>query len=119
MVSFRFRRALLGYNRADVDQAIGSSAAELRNADRRADKAESALSEVRGELDHSRSGLLESRREADARAGRVRELEAVVSWLADRVVDRERELRTVRDELSRDRWGDPERGLAKRTPATG
>lgn len=75
MATSGFRRALLGYRRAEVDLAIAERDAELR----------AALGE------------------AGRATARVEELERVAGWLADRVVLRERDLREAYGELSRAR----------------
>ncbi len=71
----RFRRSLFGFRPRDVDEAIAE-----------------------------REAVLEARR-ADAEGGaqRIRELDRVSTRLAERVVDRERELREVRVELAQAR----------------
>jgi hypothetical protein len=71
----RLRRALFGYRPRDVDEAIAERDAQL---------------EVH-------------RAEVERGAGRIRELDQVTAWLADRVVERERELRELRVELARAR----------------
>jgi hypothetical protein len=71
----RLRRSLFGYRRRDVDEAIADREAQLE--DRRAD--------------------------VERGAGRIRELDQVSARLAERVVERERELRELRVELARAR----------------
>jgi chromosome segregation ATPase len=71
----RFRRSLFGYRRRDVDGAIAER--------------EAALEAGRAEVERG--------------ARRIRELDRVSAWLAERVVDRERELREVRVELAQAR----------------
>jgi hypothetical protein len=71
----RLRRSLFGYLPRDVDEAIAE-----------------------------RDAQLDARRvEAERGAGRIRELDRVCAWLAERVVERERELRELRAELARAR----------------
>ena len=71
----RLRRSLFGYRPRDVDDAIADRDAQLEA--RRAD--------------------------VERGAGRIRELDRVSAWLADRVVERERELRELRLELAQAR----------------
>jgi hypothetical protein len=71
----RLRRSLFGYRPRDVDEAIAE-----------------------------RDAQLDARRvEVERGAGRIRELDRVCAWLAERVVERERELRELRAELARAR----------------
>jgi hypothetical protein len=71
----RLRRSLFGYRRGDVGAAIAERDAAL----------EASCAEVqRG-------------------AQRIRELDGVSAWLAERVVEREREVRELRVELARER----------------
>jgi hypothetical protein len=71
----RLRRSLFGYRPRDVDEAIADREAQLEA--RRAD--------------------------VERGAGRIRELDQVSARLAERVVERERELRDIRVELARAR----------------
>jgi hypothetical protein len=80
---------LLGYRRPDVDRAI---------ADR-----DTALDGAAKELSAAGSELKAGREAVARTARRLGELEQVAGWLAERVVDRERELRDVRLELERAR----------------
>ena len=71
----RLRRSLFGYRPRDVDEAIVE-----------------------------RDAQLDARRvEVERGAGRIRELDRVCAWLAERVVERERELRELRAELAQAR----------------
>ena len=76
------KRSLFGYRPRDVDEAIAK-----------------------------RDAQIEARRvEVETGAGRIRELERVSGWLAERVVERERELRELRAELAQVReWGEESR----------
>src|SRR5213593_933941 len=71
----RMRRSLFGYRPRDVHEAIAERDAQL---------------EV-----HRAGG--------ERGAGRIRELDRVSAWLAERVVERDRELRELRAELARAR----------------
>ena len=71
----RLRKSLFGYRPRDVDEAIAERDAQLEA----------------------------SRADVERSAGRIRELDQVSAWLADRVVGRERELRQLRAELARAR----------------
>jgi hypothetical protein len=71
----RLRRSLFGYRPGDVHDAIAERDAQLE------------VHRAEGERD----------------AGRIRELDRVSAWLAERVVERERELRELRAELARAR----------------
>ena len=71
----RLRKSLFGYRPRDVDEAIAERDAQLEA----------------------------SRADVERSAGRIRELDQVSAWLADRVVGRERELRELRAELARAR----------------
>jgi hypothetical protein len=71
----RLRRSLFGYRPRDVHEAIAE-----RNAQLEAHRAE-----------------------VERGAGRIRELDRVSAWLAERVVERERELSELRAELARAR----------------
>jgi hypothetical protein len=71
----RLRRSLFGYRRRDVAAAIAERDAALEA----------------------------SRTEAHREALRIRELDRVSAWLAQRVVEREREVRELRAELARER----------------
>jgi hypothetical protein len=71
----RLRRSLFGYRPRDVDEAIAERDAQLEA----------------------------HRAEVERGAGRIRELDRVSAWLAERVVERERELRELRAELAQAR----------------
>ena len=95
-IEARLRRSLFGYRPRDVGDAIADRDAELAAVEERLGRAESRI-----EL---RDAQLEARW-ADVRRGvrRVRELDQVIASLAERVVERERELRELRAELTRAR----------------
>lgn len=77
-----FKRALFGYRRAEVDDAIAAR--------------DSALDSLAEELAQADGERKELERERD-------ELERVATALSERVVARERELKELRDELARSR----------------
>ncbi len=92
---------MLGYRPREVDEAIGKRDAAiadwdaaLRAATDRLAGAERIAADRELEL-QTRSGELTSSGE------RVDELEGVATWLADRVVERERELRELRTDMER------------------
>jgi hypothetical protein len=82
----RLRRSLFGYRPRDVDEAIAKRDAQLEAG----------------------------RVEVETGAGRIRDLERVSAWLAERVVERDRELRELRTELARahERGDESQRTLA-------
>jgi hypothetical protein len=71
----RLRRSLFGYRRGDVVAAIAEREAALEA----------------------------SRAEVHRGALRIQELDRVSAWLAERVVEREREVRELRMELAQER----------------
>jgi hypothetical protein len=82
----RFKRALLGYRRADVDAAIDAGAEQLDAETRRA---QSQAEELRALA-----------MDVASRSERIDELERVANRLAEGIVERERELKRVRAELA-------------------
>ncbi len=88
----RFKRSLFGYRPGEVDAAIAGRDAAIADAGERLADAE--------RLARERGLELEARGAELARKGRrIAELEQVATRLAERVVDRERELRALRAEL--------------------
>lgn len=82
----RFKKALLGYRRADVDAAIDAAAEELAGERRRSES--------------QRDELKALAMDVAARSERVDELERVSDRLAEGIVERERELKRLRAELA-------------------
>lgn len=88
-----FKRSLLGYRRSEVDAAIESRDGALDDAGRR-------LIAARELIDTRERLIVEQRTELEAAQIRISELERVATNLSDRVVERERELKLMRAELS-------------------
>ena len=87
-----FKRALFGYRRPDVDEAIASRDARLRGLQKRA-----AASDAESQRRAALIGELE--RESATLVNAVAELERETSVLSGMVIDRERELRDLADRL--------------------
>lgn len=88
----RFARSLFGYRRREVDEAIVERDSALHAS-------QEDLSGVRKLVEQRETELESSRAELGRRAQRIRELDLVAAKLAERVVERERELRRLREEL--------------------
>jgi hypothetical protein len=88
----RFKRSLLGYRPREVDAAIANRDAAIAFAGERLAEAERLVGEREGELEAHREALGANRR-------RVEELERVATRLAERVVERDQELQSVRAEI--------------------
>jgi hypothetical protein len=101
----RFKRSLFGYRRSDVDEAIAGRDAAVEAAERKLAGAEQRITEQDAELG-ARQGELERQAE------QVRRLDQVSNRLAQRVVERERELRRLREELEQARAQGEERQQA-------
>ena len=86
----RFKRSLFGYRPGDVDEAIAKRDAQLE------------ARRVEVETGEGRIRELERGASMACASGSV-ERERVSAWLAERVVERERELRELRAELARAR----------------
>jgi hypothetical protein len=101
----RFKRSLFGYRRSEVDEAIAGGEAAVEAAETKLAGAEQRVQEQAAELE-ARHGDLERQ------AAQVRQLDQVSNRLAERVVERERELRRLREELERARAESDERQRA-------
>jgi hypothetical protein len=88
----RFTRSLLGYRRREVDEAIAERDSAFHAS-------EEKLSGTQRLVEQRESELQSSRTELARRAQRIQELDLVAAKLAERVVERERELRRLREEL--------------------
>jgi hypothetical protein len=88
----RFTRSLLGYRRREVDEAIAERDSAFQAS-------EEKLSGTQRLVEQRESELQSSRTELARRAQRIQELDLVAAKLAERVVERERELRRLREEL--------------------
>lgn len=88
----RFARSLFGYRRREVDEAIAQRDSALHAS-------QEDLSGIRELVEQRETELEASRTELGRRAQRIRELDLVAARLAERVVERERELRRLREEL--------------------
>jgi hypothetical protein len=88
----RFKRSLLGYRPREVDAAIAARDAAIASAGEQLAEAERLVREREGELEAHREALERNRR-------RIEELERVATRLAERVVERDQELRAVRAEI--------------------
>jgi hypothetical protein len=89
----RFRRSLLGYRPREVDAAIADREAALEDTKAKLAGAEGRVSERDAEL--AARGM-----ELERGERRIGELDQVATRLAERVVERERELREIRAELA-------------------
>jgi hypothetical protein len=107
-----FKRALFGYRRPDVDEAIASRDGRIRGLQKKAAEADrqvESLPKLEREAAMMRQKAAESQRravligelEADAGklAGAVDELERETTMLSAMVIDREREIRDLADRL--------------------
>jgi hypothetical protein len=91
-----FTRSLFGYRRRDVDEAITERDSALQASEEKLSGAQRLVEQRESELRSSRSVL-------GGRAQRIQELDLVAAKLAERVVERERELRRLREELEKAR----------------
>ena len=89
-----FKRALLGYRRADVDEAIAARDSALDAVGEKLSVAQASIAEREGEIQAQASELEIGRL-------RVDDLERVATRLSERVVERERELRRLRAEMAK------------------
>jgi hypothetical protein len=107
-----FKRALFGYRRPDVDEAVASHETRIRGlqkqaaeAERRADavpvlEREAELMRVKAAESQRRAMLIgELEREATTLASAIAELERETSALSGMVIEREREIRDLVDRL--------------------
>lgn len=103
----RFKRSLFGYRRSDVDEAIAGRDAAVEAAEGKLSGAEQRVEEQAAELNARHVDL-------ERQAEQVRRLDQVSNRLAQRVVERERELRRLREELeqARAQSDEHERALA-------
>ena len=88
-----FKRSLLGYRRADVEAAIALRDGALADAGSR-------LVAARELIDGRDEIIGGQRAQLDAAAVRIADLESIAGRLSERVVERERELKLMRAELS-------------------
>lgn len=88
-----FKRSLLGYRRADVDEVLASRDGALDDAGRR-------LIAARRIIDSREQVIVEQQAELQLAQIRIADLERIATTLSERVVQRERELKQMRAELS-------------------
>lgn len=89
-----FQISLLGYRRRDVDAALAARDREIKALN-------DCLTGAEMELAEAVAALESRRRELARHAVRTAELDRTASLLAERVVERQRELRVVRAELAK------------------
>jgi len=121
-----FQRSLLGYRRRDVDVALAAREREIKALN-------DCLTGAEMELAEAVAALESRRRELARHSVRIAELDRTATLLAERVVERQRELRVARAELakleihrrstraevSRSDLGSREGGTAGAKPVTG
>jgi hypothetical protein len=109
-----FRKRLLGYHPHDVDAAIAERDEALAARDDALREAGERVVAAEAQAGAERAKLEASRAEATWAMRRIQELEHVSARLATMVVDRDRELRQIREELrgALDRDDDGMRTLA-------
>ena len=121
-----FQRSLLGYRRRDVDVALAARDREIKALN-------DCLTGADMELAEAVAALESRRRELARHSVRIAELDRTATLLAERVVERQRELRVARAELakleihrrstraevSRSDRGSREGGIAGAKPVTG
>jgi chromosome segregation ATPase len=121
-----FQRSLLGYRRRDVDVALAARDREIKALN-------DCLTGAEMELAEAVAALESRRRELARHSVRIAELDRTATLLAERVVERQRELRVARAELakleihrrstraevSRSDRGSREGGTARAKPVTG
>jgi hypothetical protein len=88
-----FKRSLLGYRRAEVDTAIAARDSALDDAGTRLVRARELIDVRDAVIDRQKDELVAAKR-------RIVDLERVATKLSERVVERERELKIMRAELS-------------------
>ena len=88
-----FQRSLLGYRRRDVDVALAARDREIKTLN-------DCLTGAEMELAEAVAALESRRRELARHAVRIAELDRTATLLAERVVERQRELRVARAELA-------------------
>ena len=88
-----FQRSLLGYRRRDVDVALAACDREIKALN-------DCLTGAEMELAEAVAALESRRRELARHAVRIAELDRIGTLLAERVVERQRELRVARAELA-------------------
>jgi hypothetical protein len=89
-----FRRSLLGYRRRDVEAALTAR-------DREIQALYQSLTGAQAELTEAVAALQSRQRELGRQAVRIEELDRIATVLAERVVERQRELRVARAELAK------------------
>ena len=89
-----FQRSLLGYRRRDVDVALAARDREIKALN-------DCLTGAEMELAEAVAALESRRRELARHAVRIAELDRTATLLAERVVERQRELRVARAELAK------------------
>ena len=89
-----FQRSLLGYRRRDVDVALAARDREIKALN-------DCLTGAEMELAEAVAALESRRRELARHAVRIAELDRTATLLAERVVERQRELRVERAELAK------------------
>jgi len=121
-----FQRSLLGYRRRDVDVALAARDREIKALN-------DCLTGAEMELAEAVAALESRRRELARHSVRIAELDRTATLLAERVVERQRELRvaraglakleihrrSTRAEVSRSDLGSREGGTAGAKPVTG
>jgi chromosome segregation ATPase len=118
-----FQRSLLGYRRRDVDVALAAREREIKALN-------DCLTGAEMELAEAEAALESRRRELARHSVRIAELDRTATLLAERVVERQRELRVARAELeihsrstraevSRSDRGSRQGGTAGAKPVTG
>ena len=104
MERLQFKRSLFGYRRRDVEEALDARSRELKALD-------DCLASAQTELEGAAATLKLRERELARQAERVEELDRVAMVLAERVVERQRELEGVRAELAERSRGAGQAGL--------
>ncbi len=89
-----FQRSLLGYRRRDVDVALAARDREIKALN-------DCLTGAEMELAEAVAALESRRRELARHSVRIAELDRTATLLAERVVERQRELRVARSELAK------------------
>jgi chromosome segregation ATPase len=89
-----FQRSLLGYRRRDVDVAVAARDREIKALN-------DCLTGAGMELAEAEAALESRRRELARHSVRIAELDRTATLLAERVVERQRELRVARAELAK------------------
>jgi chromosome segregation ATPase len=97
-----FKRSLLGYRRRDVDEALGARDLALRQVRENVAATEARLAKTQATLESRESDLRSQGEQVGALKRRLEDLEKVATLLAERVVERERELRAAGAEAAED-----------------